>query len=71
MPHLITNADQKQSHPLYKDKTCHHNKGHASKVNNKEPEQTASIPKTYDSIKSAAGADMKAPSGVTRAKGRK
>ena len=60
MPHLITHASERQAHPLYPNKrTCHHNVGNA-KARAGSPEKTTAIPKTYDAIKSAAGADMKA-----------
>ena len=60
MPHLITHAKERQSNPVFRNKkTCHHNtmttKEHADMS-----EQTTAIPKSYDAIKSAAGADMKA-----------
>ena len=45
---------------LSKKRKCHHNLGPTSKKHNNEKEQTTQIPKTYDAIKSAAGADMKA-----------
>jgi hypothetical protein len=60
MPHLITNMSERQAHPLYPNKrTCHHNVGNA-KTRTDSPEKTTAIPKTYDAIQSAAGADMKA-----------
>jgi hypothetical protein len=55
MPHLITNPGAKQTHPLYKHKSM----GKPEKMAEKEPEKTTAIPRTYDAIKSAAGADMK------------
>jgi hypothetical protein len=55
MPHLITNPGAKQTHPLYKNKS----NGKPEKMAEKEPEKTTAIPRTYDAIKSAAGADMK------------
>ena len=59
MPKIITNASERQAHPLYPNKrTCHHNVGNA-KARTESPEKTTAIPKTYDAIKSAAGADMK------------
>ena len=58
MPHLITNKSERQAHPLYP-----HKRESSSMVAGKKPaespEQTTDIPKTYDAIKSAAGADMK------------
>ena len=58
MPHLITNKGERQAHPLYPNK-----RERSSMVAGKKPvdnpEQTTAIPKTYDAIKSAAGADMK------------
>ena len=59
MPHLITNASERQANPIFRNKrTCHHNVGNA-KARAESPEKTTAIPKTYDAIKSAAGADMK------------
>ena len=59
MPQLITNARERQSKQICRNKrTCHHNVGNA-KNRADSPEQTTAIPKTYDAIKSAAGADMK------------
>ena len=59
MPHLITNKSERQSHPLYPNKrTCHHNVGNG-KAQAEMSDKTTPIPKTYDAIKSAAGADMK------------
>ena len=61
MLHLITNPGSRQTHPLYKQKSA---KAHT--VREKSPtagvngeEKTTAIPKTYDAIKSAAGADVK------------
>ncbi len=60
MPQLVTNAGERQSNPNFHNKrTCNHNVGNA-KNRADSPEQTTAIPKTYDAIKSAAGADMKA-----------
>ena len=65
MPHLISNPGSRQSHPLYKNNcSCkHHNMknidGASSMEREKSPEKTESIPKTYDSIKNAAGASTK------------
>ena len=55
MPRLVTNLGAKQMHPLYKRKS----NGKPEKMAEKEPEKTTAIPRTYDAIKSAAGADMK------------
>ncbi len=60
MPHLITNPGTRQTHPLYKRKSNGNSTAsvHGKKANENQ-EQTTAIPKTYDAIKSAAGADMK------------
>ncbi len=58
MPHLISNPGARQTHPLYKRK-CNGTSMASGKKANENPEQAAAIPKTYDAIKSAAGADMK------------
>ena len=59
MPHLITNASERQAHPLYPNKrTKNHNM--TDKQHAEMSDKTTAIPKTYDAIKSAAGADMKA-----------
>jgi hypothetical protein len=61
MPHLITNPGCRQCHPLYKQKS--NGKQDTASVHGKKAydntEQTTAIPKTYDAIKSAAGADSK------------
>ena len=57
MPHLITNPGSRQSHPLYKTKSMGNAMSAKSRADS--PEKTTAIPKTYDAIKSAAGADMK------------
>ena len=61
MPHLITNPGSRQTHPLYKNKSVKaHNvseKNPTAAVNGEE--KTTAILKTYDAIKSAAGADIK------------
>ena len=57
MPHLITNPGSRESHPLYKKKSI--GKSMSAKSRADSPEKTTAIPKTYDAIKSAAGADMK------------
>ena len=61
MPHLITNPGSRQTHPLYKKTSVK-----AHNVSEKNPtagvngeEKTSAIPKTYDAIESAAGADVK------------
>ena len=59
MPHLITNKSERQAHPLYPNKR-ERSSMVAGKKRADSPEQTTEIPKTYDAIKSAAGADMKA-----------
>ncbi len=58
MPHLISNPGARQTHPLYKTKSNGNSTASGKKAND-NLEQTAAIPKTYDAIKSAAGADMK------------
>ena len=59
MPHLITHASKRQSHPIYPGNKTHHNKTMTAKQHAEMSEKTTAIPKTYDAIKSAAGADMK------------
>ena len=61
MQHLVTDPGSRHKHPLYKKKSVK-----ARSVSEKNPtagvngeEKTTAIPKTYDAIKSAAGADMK------------
>ena len=57
MPHLITSPESRETQPLYKKKSMGHSitsKAHAEMF-----EKTTATPKTYDAIKSAAGADMK------------
>ena len=62
MPHLISNPGSRQSHPLYRNNCncCHHNMKNidgAYKTDmEKSPEKTETLPKTYDAIKNAAGA---------------
>ncbi len=58
MPSIITNKSEKQLHPLYPNKRERAFSGSGKRADS--PEQTTAIPKTYDAIKSAAGADMKA-----------
>ena len=57
MPHLITNTSERQTHPLYPNKR-NNNNSMSAKARADSPEKTTAIPKTYDAIKSAAGADM-------------
>ena len=59
MPHLITNMGSRQTHPLYKTKQSKEPGPMGKKGPDKGPEKTDQIPKTYDAIKTAAGADMK------------
>ena len=60
MPHLITNASSRQTHPLYPTKRERNSMSSAlGKKADEKTEQTTAIPKTYDAIKNAAGADMK------------
>ena len=59
MPHLITNPGSRQIHPLYKTKPLKETGPMGKKGPDKGPEKTEQIPKTYDAIKTAAGADMK------------
>ena len=58
MPHLATWPNCKLHHPLYKNKS-HGASMSEQKRADQNPEQTTKIPKTYDAIKSAAGAEMK------------
>ena len=58
MPHFITNKSERQAHPLYPNTRERYSMASGKKPAD-QPEQTADIPKTYDAIKSAAGADMK------------
>ena len=60
MPQLITNTSERQSNPIFRNKKTHHNNTMTAKEHAEMSEQTTAIPKTYDAIKSAAGADMKA-----------
>ena len=59
MPHLITNAGARQTHPLYKQKSSPQGEAMGKKGPEKGPDKTEHIPKTYDAIKSACGADAK------------
>ena len=58
MPNIITNAGERQAHPLYPNKRNNSN-AMSAKKRAETPEKTTAIPKTYDAIKSAAGAEMK------------
>ena len=58
MPHLITNMSERQVNPIFPSKKnqttpCQQKRGRTAQ------KKTTAIPKTYDAIKSAAGADMK------------
>ncbi len=57
MPHRITNPESRETHLLYKKKSMGHSI--TSKAHAEMSEKTTAIPKTYDAIKSAAGADAK------------
>ena len=59
MPHLITNAGARQTHPLYKQKSSSQHTAMGKKGPEKGPDKAEHIPKTYDAIKSACGADAK------------
>ena len=59
MPHLITHASERQANPIFRNKKTHHNNTMSAKEHAEISEKTTAIPKTYDAIKSAAGADMK------------
>ena len=59
MPQLITNTSERQSNPVFRNKKTSHNNSMSAKEHAEMSEQTTAIPKTYDAIKSAAGADMK------------
>ena len=65
MPHLITHAKERQSNPIFRSKKTHHNNTMTAKEHTEMSEQTTAIPKTYDAIKSAAGADVR-PKGAPR-----
>ena len=60
MPKLITNANERQSNPVFRNKKSCNCNTTSPKEHAEMSEQTTAIPKTYDAIKSAAGADMKA-----------
>ena len=59
MPKMITDASERQYNPIFRNKKTHHNNTMTAKEHAEMSEQTTAIPKTYDAIKSAAGADMK------------
>jgi hypothetical protein len=59
MPSIIRNLSEKREHPIYRGKCCDKCQSMGDKVRSKSPEKTESIPKTYDAIKTAAGASMK------------
>ena len=64
MPKLITNANERQANPIYPNvRTKSHNM--TDKQHAEMSEKTTAIPKTYDAIKSAAGADVR-PKGAPR-----
>ena len=63
MPQLITNMSERQTHPFYP------NKRNTNSMTAKT--RAAAIPKTYDAIKSAAGADMSQRTPGEKAKGKK
>ena len=65
MPHLITHASERQANPIFRNKKTHHNNTMSAKEHAEMSEQTTAIPKTYDAIKSAAGADVR-PKGAPR-----
>ena len=58
MPQLITNTSERQSNPIFRNKQKQSN-SMSAKARAESPEKTTAIPKTYDAIKNAAGADMK------------
>ncbi len=59
MPHFITNMSERQTHPLYPNNRNNNSNSMTAKARAESPEKATAIPKTYDAIKSAAGADMK------------
>ena len=64
MPKLITNANERQAHPIYPNvRTKNHHM--TDKQHAEMSEKTTATPKTYDAIKSAAGADVR-PKGAPR-----
>ena len=58
MPKIITDASERQSNPIFRNKQKQSN-SMSAKEHAEMSEQTTAIPKTYDAIKNAAGADMK------------
>ena len=58
MPHLITNKNARRAHPLYPNAKERHSMEAGKRAQGKE-EKTTNVPKTYDAIKSTAGAEMK------------
>ena len=65
MPKIITDASERQSNPIFRNKKTHHNNTMTAKEHAEMSEQATAIPKTYDAIKSAAGADVR-PKGAPR-----
>ena len=61
MPHIISDIDDRQQHPIYHNRRKANSSGMSAKnrVGSHSPEKTTAIPKTYDAIKSAAGGDTK------------
>ena len=59
MPSIITNTSARQAHPLYPNKRNANTNSMSAKNRADSPEKGNAIPKTYDAIKSAAGADVK------------
>ena len=57
MPSIITKKGAKQAHPLYPNARERHSMEAGKRA--ESPEKTTNVPKTYDAIKAAAGADMK------------
>ena len=62
---MITDASERQSNPIFRNKKTHHNNTMTAKEHAEMSEQTTAIPKTYDAIKNAAGADVR-PKGAPR-----
>ena len=58
MPQISTSTSERLTHPLYPNKRSNHH-SMTAKARAESPEKATAIPKTYDAIKSAAGADMK------------
>ena len=65
MPKIITNANERQAHPLYPNKRSNKHHNMTDKQHAEMSGKTIAIPKTYDAIKSAAGADVR-PKGAPR-----